>query len=569
MIKEINKYIGQVADEKEKTSTYFKLQCQRHLNDLNKLDQDQFRFNGEEAMRHVNFMLKVARHTKDRWAGKLFQAQPFQLAMISLLFGWEMLSEDTGGWVRRFNTLLFDIARKNGKTETVATIANDILTERRYGTEIYCCATSRDQAMTTFKAAANQMRFMQKSSLSLRKRFNVKKFEIENVNEDGLLKPLSSDHNTLDSLSPLVAIIDEYHAHKNSRVYDVMESGQGSRWDGPIMAVTTTAGFNKESPCYQFRENAIEVLRGNRVDNSLLPIIFSMDEDDDWKDESLWYKSNPNLGVSLSLEFLRKRMQKAINEGPTKQREFKTKNLNLWVDADETWIEKDVWKENAKLTGIKHYEKLNGRKCYGAIDLSSVRDLTCLALVFPVQPGLDRVHIITYHFCPAARVRQMQSKGFHHATWVNNKWISATEGNVIDYEAIKQTIVDCKSKYKFKELAYDRWGAQHIVDAVAKTGLKFVPHGQGFGDMNEPAKAFEKAVYDKKTPIEHFNNPVLTWEIGNTVVKTDPAGNIKPDKKNASGQIDGVVASIMAYGLMIKRETNKSPYATRGLRTIG
>lgn len=567
-LKEIERHIGLYADEKLPTSTYFKLQCQRHLQDMQRLKEQNWRFDAREAEKHTNFLQHVARHTSDRWAGKPFDAQPFQLIMVYMLFGWQAFSEDTDGFVRRYTTLLFDIARKNGKTELIAAIANDMFVNSMFGTEIYCTATVKDQAQKTFKSISAMMHFMMKHSASLRRRVKRNKLVLELPKEDSLLKPLSSDYNSLDGLNPLMAVIDEFHAHKTSYVYDVMESGQGSRWDGPILAVTTTAGFDKNYPCYEFRRNAIDVLNGTKTDNNLLPFIFAMDPDDDWQDESMWYKSNPNLGVSVSLEFLRSRWQKAFNEGPTKQRQFQTKNLNMWVDSETVWIERSTWKRNASITGRK-YEILRGKKCFGALDISAVKDMTSFAMAFPIQEGLDRPHLITYHFIPEARAHDMQRRGYHHMEWVKDGWLSATSGNVIDYEAVQQTILQCKKDYKLKKIAFDRWGANNIVDALTTSGLEFMPHGQGFGDMNEPSKAFERDVYADDVKIEHFNNPVLIWQIGNAVVKMDPAGNIKPDKEKATRQIDGIVASIMAWGLMKTEEHNKNVYSSRGIRVVG
>lgn len=567
-LKEVHKYIGRVADGKENTSEYFKLACQRHFNDLLIAKDKNWVYDDQEAEKNIKFLTKVARHTKDRWAGKLFGAQPFQCAMWAMFYGWQMHSEDVGDYIRRFYTLYFDIARKNGKTELVATVANNAFTRSSHGAEVYCAATKREQAFITFKTASAQMRFMQRHSSSLRRRVKVRKFNMEIPAEDGVFQPVSSDHNTLDGMNPLVAIVDEYHAHRTSDVLDVMETGQGSRWDGAILAVTTTAGFNKEYPCYEFRKNSIEVLKGTRTDDRLLPFIFAMDESDDWQNPENWYKPNPNLGVSVSLEWLKGQYQKAVNEGPTKQRQFKTKNLNMWVDADQVWIEKSVWLANSEKSGIENYKHLYGKKCYGALDLSSVRDLTSIALAFPKQQGLDRPHIIAFHFCPEKRAKEMQRKGYHHMNWAKEKWMHITTGNVIDDEQVRLTIMDCKKKFKLKKIAFDRWGAKNVVTPLLKTGLEFIPHGQGFGDMNDPSKQFESDVYSDKVKIEHFGNPVLAWEIGNAVVRMDPAGNIKPDKQNANGQIDGIVASVMAYGLMKVESVKSTAYKNRGIRTL-
>lgn len=568
-IKEINKHIGRIADGKVATSSYFILQCQRHLDDLLHLKDNNWQFNDQEAAFHINFLIKVARHTSDRWAGKPFDAQVFQLIMIYMLFGWQAFSEDTEGFVRRFTTLLFDIARKNGKTELIAAVASDMFVNSKFGTEIYCTATVKDQAQKTFKSISAMMHFMMKYSASLRRRIKRNKLILEIPKEDSILKPLSSDYNSLDGLNPLMAVIDEFHAHKTSYVYDVMESGQGSRWDGPILAVTTTAGFDKSYPCYDFRINAMDVLNRSKTDNNLLPFIFAMDPEDDWQDEANWYKSNPNLGVSVSLEFLRSRWQKAVNEGPTKQRQFQTKNLNMWVDSETVWIERSTWKRNSLVKGREHYEHLKGKKCYGALDISAVKDMTSFVLAFPVQPGVANPTLIAYHFIPEKRALELQRKGFHHMQWIKDGWLSATAGNVIDYDAVQQTILKAKKDYKLRQVAFDRWGAQHVVDKLAKTGLEFIPHGQGFGDMNEPSKTFERDIYAEDIKIEHFMNPVLIWQIGNAVVKMDPAGNIKPDKEKATRQIDGIVASIMAYGTMKTGELNKSPYSSRGVRVVG
>lgn len=571
-VKEIEKYIGQVADGKVLTSTYFRLQCQRHLKDRARAKEMDWLFDVEDAQTHINFLTKAVRHSQDRWAGKLFQAQPFQLAMTAMLFGWKCRSEDSGEMVRKYTMLLYDIARKNGKTETAAALACDFLMLTGHGTEIFTAATKREQAMKTFRSIAGQLTFMQKHSAKIRRMVRVLKYTIEIPSKQSLIMPLSSDYDKLDSHNPYLAIIDEYHAHKTSGVFNVMRSGQGARWDGPLLAATTTAGFDTSVPCYEFRNNAIEVLKGIKTDESLLPMIFALDpedeEGDNWHNPEIWYKNNPNLGVSVSTNFLKSELQKAINEGPSQQRQFQVKNMNMWVDQEHAWLERSVWNAKAKLHG-QNYEFLIGKRCYGGLDLSAVRDLTCLSLVFPVQPGLDRIHVICYHFMPMKRAKEMQNLGYKHIDWINDGWISATNRDAVDYEPVITTIEQAARQFDLREIAFDRWGMQHILEPIKGRGIPIFDHGQGYQAMNEPSKSFERDIYTKEINIEHFHNPVLAWQIGNVVTNQDPAGNIKPDKEKSNKQIDGVVATIMAWGRMKAGATNLSPYEFRGIRVLG
>lgn len=570
-VKEILRYIGQVADGKEKVSTYWMLQCQRHLNDILRLKEMDWAFDKEDAQKHVNFLTKAVRHSQDRWAGMLFQAQPFQLAMTAMLFGWKCRSEDTGDMVRKHTMMLYDIARKNGKTETAAALACDFLILTGHGTEIFTAATKREQAMKTFRSIAGQLMFMQKHSAKIRRSVRVLKYSIEIPAKQSLIMPLSSDYDKLDSHNPYLAIIDEYHAHRTSGVFNVMRSGQGARWDGPLLAATTTAGFDTSVPCFEFRKTSIEVLKGIKTDDSLLPIIFALDEEecegDNWQNPELWYKSNPNLGVSVSTNFLKGELQKAINEGPTQQRHFQVKNVNMWVDQEYAWLERSIWNKKAAMHG-KKYDILMGKRCYGGLDLSAVRDLTCLSLVFPVQPGLDRIYVICYHFMPMKRAKEMQRLGFKHMEWIQEEWISATSKDAVDYEPVITTIDKCARDFEIRELAFDRWGMQHVLEPIKNRGIEIFDHGQGYQSMNEPSKAFERDIYTKETGIEHFNNPVLAWQIGNVVTSEDPAGNIKPDKAKSNNQIDGIVATIMAWGRMKTQEADISPYETRDLRAF-
>ena len=328
------------------------------------------------------------------------------------------------------------------------------------------------------------------------------------------------------------------------------------------MFIITTAGFNKAGACYAYRENVIKVLRGVNEDDSLFGIIYTLDKKEEWENPKMWIKSNPNLGVSLSVDYLADQVRDAKNR-PEAVRNVMTKNVNLWVDAEKTWILDDVWMRCVSTTPK---EVLKGCACWGGLDLSNVSDITAYVLIFHEN---DRFQLLPLFWIPEEKMlEKVRKENINYDKWVAGGHVTVTPGNVIDYDFVKADILRIVAEYDLRSSAYDRWNSSQTIIDLQNEGMAFNPFGQGYGSMSAPTKEFEKLVLTEK--IEHFGNPVLRWMLSSTVTKTDPAGNIKPDKEKSVQKIDGIVGSIMALGewMTAQADDDSNPYEGRGLLTL-
>jgi len=520
-----DQYINDVLSGKQVTGELIKLAVERHSNDLTK--SWHYYFDRDKAQKAITFFERL-HHWKGEWAGTPIILEPHQVFYIGSMFGW--LREDK---TRRFRTSFKEVARKNAKTtECAGKSIYHLLSDGESGPQVYFAATKEDQARIGFK----DMQEITKRTPGLKQYLRVMTKSVLNDSNGGFAKPLGSDSDTQDGFDPSWAVVDEYHAHKTDQMLNVLESGMGARRQ-PMIDVITTAGFKKEFPCYSnLRKVSIDVLRGIKEDETLLALIFEQDKDDDWKDESVWIKSNPNLDVSLKLDFLRTRLKKALNEGGTKEIDFKTKNLNIWTDSSDTWIPDEVW-----MRGDRPLPELKGRKCWGGLDLASVRDITALVLIFPI---VDEFYTLRYYFVPESCVKSREEMDYRG--WVNDGYMIETPGDVTDYNYIKSTIDDITVTYDVQKIAYDRFNSSQLVIDLTEKGIPMAPFGQGFLSMTSPCKELEALAHNGK--IVHDGDPVLRWMNSNVVTNTDPAGNIKLDKGKSMNKIDGMVALVMALG---------------------
>jgi phage terminase large subunit-like protein len=326
-----------VLTGKIKTGKLARLAVERHDKDLRE-GPHRGLFFCEESARRALMMFSYLKHSKGEWAGQTIELDPWQAWVIACVFGWKIADTDK----RRFRTVYEEIARKNGKTTKLAGIGLYGLTkDGEGGPEVYAAATKRDQARILFDEAQR----MVKQSPPLRRRLDAQQHRIVCPGNFGKFEPLSADGNTMDGLNPHFALVDELHAHKTPEVWDVLKSALGAR-SQPLIWAITTAGFNKNGICYEVRDYAIKVLTGVIDDDAFFSIIFTLDDGDDWQDESNWIKANPNLGVSVSLDYLREQARQAAIM-PTAKVNFLTKHLNIWVTGASLWCNIEKWMECA------------------------------------------------------------------------------------------------------------------------------------------------------------------------------------------------------------------------------
>jgi len=544
-------YAEQVRDGRILVCEYVRLAVRRYYADQDCALERGWHFDRRAALRAIGFIERL-KHTKGEWAGHHFRLEPWQHFVLWNIFGWK-----NADGTRRFRYAYIEIARKNGKTALSAGVGLYMLfADGESRPEVYSAATVKDQAKICFADAVEIVR-----ATDLKHYLTPFRNSIVYEARGGMMKPLSSDYGTHDGLNPSCGIIDEFHAHRDSGMFDVIKSAFGARRQ-PLMFIITTAGFNKSGACYAYRENVIKVLREVNEDDTLFGIIYTLDANEEWDDPRMWIKSNPNLGVSLSADYHADQVRDARNR-PEAVRNVMTKNLNLWVDAERTWILDDAWQ---KCVGTISPDELRGCTCWGGLDLSNVSDITAYVLLFHEN---DRFQLVPYFWIPEEKMlEKIRRENINYDRWVADGYVTVTPGNVIDYDFVKADILRRTADYDLRSSAYDRWNASQTIIDLQNEGMVCNPFGQGYGSMSAPTREFEKLVLTGR--IEHFGNPVLRWMLASTVVKSDPAGNIKPDKERSTQKIDGIVASIMALGewMTAQAADERNPYENRGLLTL-
>lgn len=510
-----------------------------------------------EAQRAVNFF-PLLRHWKGPLAKKPFKLEPWQEhCVIAPLLGWYRERPRAAGGVRRFRQAYVEVPRKNGKTIKVSGVGNyGLLADQEEGAEVYSAATQREQAKILWRDASKTL------SPELRRLVNVTKEAVEFPPLNGTFKPLSKDYNSLDGLNPHFALIDEFHAHKDRGIFDVLESALGSRRHQLVLAITT-AGFNKAGVCFQQRSIVLRILAGVIEHDAYFGFITTVDEGDDWTDPLTWWKANPNLGVSIDRATLAD-LCKTAQQEPQAENNFKCKRLDLWVEQALRWMPMELWHGSAgRHTPAKLAAMLVGRPCFVAMDLASTRDLAAVAAVFPPQRDGEPWRVLVWFWCPkeAVSARDRQDRQ-GYSGWVG-KFITATEGNSIDQAAIRAHLWKLRKLYKVQLLGYDPWNMDECYQQLLREGWpaeRLVEYAQSCSTYNEAMKRLLGLVRD--AAVEHGANPVLDWCFENLAVKEDHNGNIKPDKGKSQDKIDGACAVLMGFGLAIGSWKQEAPPPT-------
>jgi phage terminase large subunit-like protein len=528
--------------------------CERFFSWIETADEDGYRFDHTLGMSIIKFFPLLLNHTKGKMAGKPFHLAPFQQFTLYNVFGWV----DQNG-KRRINTVYDKRAKKNGKSAEMAGLALYMMSfEMEAEAEIYIGATKEDQAKICWAAAKNFIESPHANPALKQLGFTCKQKEIDNSNTMSFLRPLGGDSKTQDGINSHLSIIDEYHAHATDGVKENLESSSVQRRQ-PITWHITTAGTNIASVCKAYEDTCKEVLDGIKSDDHLWIMIHDLDEGDDWEDESNWYKANPLLGQGLEIDSLRKEFIKAKNQ-PSKAPNFKTKHLNMWVDAPTVWIPQEVWNKNMVATiPIEKFEKFG---CFAAVDLSTTTDIT--AQIHLSEPDDDGVRYIwPFFFCPkdTIEVRSKEDRVPYRA-WMDAGHLKATPGNTVDYTELEESILANYHRLGTKCIEFDKWNASQLMNDLMEKGLEVSEFSQSIGTISYPTKQFEKLVYEGK--IKHDGNPVLKWMLSGCVIYEDANENMKVHKgRSHSGnkRVDGIVAAIMALGGSLSVEkTDESSY---------
>ena len=493
-------------------------------------------YNKQMADYAVNF-IECLCHTKGTWAGKPFELIDWQEQIIRDIFG----TLKPNGY-RQFNTAYVEIPKKMGKSELAAAVAL-LLTcgDGEERAEVYGCAADRQQATIVFDVAADMVRMC--PALNRRVKILASQKRIVYQPTNSFYQVLSAEAYSKHGFNIHGVVFDELHTQPNRKLFDVMTKGSGDARMQPLYFLITTAGTDTNSICYETHQKAKDILEGRKIDPTFYPVIYGADEADDWTDPEVWKKANPG-----------------------EENSFRQLRLNQWVKQAVRWMPMEKWDAcSFKLDE----ESLEGRVCYGGLDLSSTTDITAFVLVFPPLDEDDKFCILPYFWIPEDTLDlRVRRDHVPYDVWERQGFLETTEGNVVHYGYIEKFIERLGERFNIREIAFDRWGAVQMVQNLESMGFTVVPFGQGFKDMSPPTKELMKLTLEQK--LAHGGHPVLRWMMDNIYIRTDPAGNIKADKEKSTEKIDGAVATIMGLDRAIRcgNNTGASVYDDRGILFI-
>ena len=498
-------------------------------------------------------------HTKGTWAGKPFELIDWQEQIIRDLFG----TLKPNGY-RQFNTAYIEIPKKMGKSELAAAVAL-LLTcgDGEERAEVYGCAADRQQAAIVFDVAADMVRMC--PALSKRVKILASQKRLIYTPTNSFYQVLSAEAYSKHGFNIHGVVFDELHTQPNRKLFDVMTKGSGDARMQPLYFLITTAGTDTHSICYETHQKAKDIIEGRKIDPTFYPVIYGADENDDWTDPKVWRKANPSLDITVGIDKVRDACESA-KQNPGEENAFRQLRLNQWVKQAVRWMPMEKWD---KCAFAVDEDELEGRICYGGLDLSSTTDITAFVLVFPPLDEEDKYIILPYFWIPEENLTlRVNRDHVPYDVWERQGFLQTTEGNVVHYGFIEKFIERLGERFNIREIAFDRWGAVQMVQNLENMGFTVVPFGQGFKDMSPPTKELMKLVLEQK--IAHGGHPVLRWNMDNIFIRTDPAGNIKADKEKSTEKIDGAVATIMALDRAIRcgNDGGASVYDERGILFI-
>lgn len=508
------------------------------------------------AERVRDFFGKFLRHSKGEWAGQRFELLPWQWEdVVGPLFGWKRASG-----VRRYRTAYIEVPKKNGKSTFCAGLSVYLLIgDDEPGAEVYSAGADREQASIIFREAASMVRASPELSDHIQVVPSTKRLAFPRT--QSWYHALSADAYRQEGLNAHAIIFEELHAQKNRDLWDTLAYAGASRRQ-PLLIAITTAGWDRESICWEQREYAQRVIDNLIEDTSYFAYIRAADEKDDWTDPEVWRKANPSFGVTVKEDEFTEACQ-AAQKSPASENRFKRYRLNLWTEQATRWLSTAKWEACG---GEVDRKALAGRKCFAAFDLSSTQDLTALVLVFPPTEDEEPWKLLPFFWAPRdSAVEKERKDRVPYLTWEREGFIVLTPGEVVDYNWIEAAILELGKEFAIQEVAFDPWNATQTANNLMDAGVDVIQFRQGYKSMNEPAKEFERLVISGN--LAHGGHPVLRWNAANVCVVQDEHENLKATKKHSTGRIDGIVASIMALGRAMLAE-KESVYETRGILTL-
>lgn len=500
-------------------------------------------FDASKAIRPVQFLEKYCRHSKGKWAGQKVKLELWQKAFIEAAFGF--VDKETK--LRKYQKVVLIVAKKNGKSFIIAGLGLFGLTsDFEGGPEIYSVATTRDQA----KLIWNEAKTMVGKSPALKKRCRRTISAIFYDEKDGVFSPLASKTDSLDGKNPYYILEDEFWAWQEFGLVSMMEDGVSSR-EQPMIFAASTMGTVREKVFdseYEYIEKVIKGYLGEPggiIDETILPIVYELDNENEWKNQDSWYKANPNLGVSKKVEYIRNKVNKALND-PSKLTNLLCKDFNVRQNDVSSWLKFE------ELNNEKKIESFRDCYCIGGCDLSSTTDLTCATLL-GFQDG--EIKIKQMYWIPSNNLEfKINDDKIPYDKWVEAGWLRLCEGSKVEYRDVTKWFLEQVNEFELRPLwvGYDSWNAQYWSDEMRENDFDMVEVRQGAKTMSSPMKQLRADLIDKK--INYDNNPILKWCLSNVSIKKDDNENIRPVKEKSRQRIDGAVSLIDAYCIFVEKQ---------------
>ena len=509
---------------------YIKLACKRYLSFFDKYD-----FRSDKVDKVINFISKL-KHSTGEHNNKPFKLLPYQIWVISSIFGFYYKGTEE----RVVKYAYLELARKSGKTALASAICLYMLVaDGENGSEVELVANSAKQAKICFQMCSNYLQSIDKKGKYFKRYRDSIKFDYTK----SLLQVLSSDADGNDGYNSYCFVLDEAHAMKDSSLWDVMCSSQGMR-NNSLGIIITTAGFNKFGFCYQYRQTCIDLLHGLKENDSQFSAIFTIDEEDDWKDRTTWIKANPSLGTTVKESYLEQQVLNAKNN-TSLEVGVRTKNFNQWVSSMDIWLNNDILLESSKILNVEDFKECI---CYVGVDLASVSDMTAISYMIP-KDGL--YYFFTDYYLPASCLED-NSNSELYKEWKRKGLLTITDGNVTDYDYVLSDMLKKNQTLFINKIAYDSYNATQWAINATSQGLPLEPYSQALWNFNKPTKLFEILIKSGKVILD--NNEITRWCFQNVYLKTDHNENVKPVKTSAQQKIDGVISILESLGIYLEEE---------------
>lgn len=531
MDKDYLTYAEDVVSGKVISCQWVKLACQRFLNDIKSGDY----YVDELKYKTVNSFISVLKHYSSGSAGEQFVLEPWQKFLVTNIFC--LYRSDTKK--RKYTQAHISVSRKNGKTSLAAVLGLfALIADGEPAASVIMAANSREQARIDFDAASAWARQLDPRRRSLKVLRNEIVFEKNNAK----LKVISADATKLDGSNDSFIVVDELHEAPDSKLYDVLRSGQGFRQQPMIMSITT-AGFRIGGFCNMFEDYCKEVLQGVKQDDSLFALLYTLDEGDDWTDPSVYPKSNPNLGITVNRDWLLAQVNQAKNS-PSSEVGVRTKNLNQWVSSSNVWIPEHIIKNSMKKLDMSEFRNDNRYIVYMGFDLAAVSDLTAFTIML-VDPDEEKYYFKTWYYLPK-RALEGKYNSELYKMWAQKGYLTLTDSETTDYAYIKNDILYWYNNLEVQLVSYDSWNATSLVNDLIKEGLPMQSYSQSIGNFNRPTKELERLILSDKVVID--NNPITRFCFDSVELKVDINGNAKPCGDHEKKKIDGVISMLNCLG---------------------